>query len=159
MTAVCSRGRPFTKAQRRGPGVDNVAPAFGVHGACSRSGTLRATRKRQQAPNAFGASWTHSKRFASHVRQPARSLSQATPADKELGINCCTSAKGGTALPRLRSAGFQPAVSPTSSPESSRGQSAGCTSLVASADWESAIQQTGSLRYAVQSAKLVKYPG
>ena len=34
-----------------------------------------------------------------------------------------------------------------------------CTSLVASADWKSAIQQTGSLRYAVQSAKLVKYPG
>jgi len=31
--------------------------------------------------------------------------------------------------------------------------------LVAPADWKSAIQQTGSLRYAVRSAELVEYPG
>ena len=31
--------------------------------------------------------------------------------------------------------------------------------MVASADWKSAIQQTGSLRYAFRLAKPVKYPG
>jgi len=38
-------------------------------------------------------------------------------------------------------------------------QSAGCNCLVASADWKSAIQQAGSLRYALPLAKRYEMSG
>lgn len=57
--------------QQRKPETEKTQKALdcrpiGVRGACSRFGTPEPNRKRQQAPNAFGASWAHFKRFASH---------------------------------------------------------------------------------------------